>query len=233
MHFRKIKSTVSRGDYSRGAYQVQLSEIRDATDPSGLDFWVGLFQLQMLLVVSRSCHCIVARGWSSWPPAGYTVKHTPSKHQAEASKPAQKQGLPKLPPGHNLRHSLIPELLHCHVGHPGDRNQDHHTRGPEQGPSQDEKSLLQTLPGLSEPQTVQATARGQQAQQPQPIGQGHQDPGDLQFGWQGQEGVKVFALPPDFLLDDAGFPEPHGPVFHLVQLQVEVLPVWQIRGNNG
>lgn len=52
MHFREIKSTVSSGDYSRRAYQVQLSEIRDATDPSGLDFWVGLFQLQTLLVVS-------------------------------------------------------------------------------------------------------------------------------------------------------------------------------------
>ncbi|CAO2612112.1 hypothetical protein LEMLEM_LOCUS15461, partial [Lemmus lemmus] len=184
-----------------------------------------MFQLQLLTVVLQSCHCIVAQGRGSWARAGCTVEQAPSQHQAEASKPAEEKGLPKLPPGHNLRQGLIPELLNRHVGHPGDRNQNHHARCPEQEPSQDEQPPLQTLLALSEPPAVQATARAQQSQQPQPIRQRHQDPGDLELSWQGQEGIKVLALPPHFLLDDAGFPEPHGPVLHLVQVQVEVLPV--------
>lgn len=91
--------------------------------PSGLDFQVGVFHGQLLTKSLQVCHRVVAGSERSPGGAGCTVKQTPSHEEGEASTPAQEQGLPKLPPGHNLRKGLVPELLDRHVGHPRDRHQ--------------------------------------------------------------------------------------------------------------
>lgn len=165
--------------------------------------------------------------------AGAAGEEQCSGGQEGSSKPPQEGGLPKLPPGHDVGDSLVPEVKDGVVGDPGDRHQGGDPCQAQRGTPT--KQELPLSPGfvLAGCPALQPQGSQEAAQQPQPVGEAHQEARDAQLGGQCQEGAVGLAFNHPLLLGDADLPEPHVPDLQLVQVQVEVLPEWHEGGDAG
>lgn len=84
----------------------------------------------------------MGRGHIFFSQAGWEDEEYPTEGQERTSSPAQVEGISELPPRHNLRDAVNPEVLDCGVGHPGDWKEGSDWSWCLQSPSQDAKMPL-------------------------------------------------------------------------------------------
>lgn len=212
-------------------------EVHRARHPGALDDQVCIFGVQVVAPsqtsASRGLAAGGARRHRGPGGAGAAGEEQPPSGEEDSGKPPQEGGFPKLPPGDDVGDSLVPEVEDGVVGDPGDRHQ-----------GGDPCHAKRRSPGKQEPQlspgfvlagspALQPQGSEDAAQQPQPVGEAHQEARDAQLRGQRQEGAVGLAFNHPLLLGDADLPEPHVPDLQLVQLQIEVLPEGHEGGDAG